>query len=248
MNKSIFLSGLPIPFPELGVSIRPPLVQELLAIGETDFYSALEYLILDVKKMDNIVSSDTSNFEVLLNIVVEQVQKGNLKIYYNIIQVLSLIFPDFEIYLTLDELSLISLGEKKEKISFNKDTFQIFQEILKEMFCLNNYKAGQDIQKYNPSGSRAKEIAEKFKKRHKTLDKINNQETSKDFLILSKYVSILSVGLQKNMSDLLKYNVFQLTDEFERFNLYTAFDLNIKARLAGATDIDEVENWTKDLY
>ena len=50
------------------------------------------------------------------------------------------------------------------------------------------------------------------------------------------------------MNSLLNYTVFQIYDEFERFNLKTAFDLNLQVRMAGATDVEEAENWMKDLY
>jgi hypothetical protein len=76
------------------------------------------------------------------------------------------------------------------------------------------------------------------------------QESQKEqkVSILNRYVSILTVGEHKDMNSLLNYTVFQIYDEFERFNLKTAFDLNLQVRMAGATDVEEAENWMKDLY
>ena len=66
--------------------------------------------------------------------------------------------------------------------------------------------------------------------------------------ILSRYVSILAVGEQKNINDLMNYTVYQLFDEFDRFELKEQFDLYIRAQLAGARDLKEVDNWKKDIH
>ena len=216
------------------------------SIGESNFYSALEYLIVDAKIIKDVYISNMSNLELLLGILDEQLSKDN-KIYDNIIQIFNLLFPNFEVVLSKKELALVSANDQKElKLIFNNNNFIIFQNIIKEMFCLNNNKNSNE-QKYNPSGQRAQEIANKFKKRHEILND-NKDDKTEQISILTRYVSILSVGLKKNMLDLLKYTLFQLIDEFERFNLYTTFDLNIRVRLAGASDVEEAENWTKDLY
>ena len=39
----------------------------------------------------------------------------------------------------------------------------------------------------------------------------------------------------------------RIMDEFKRFQKKEAYDMNIKARLAGATDLDEVDNWMENI-
>ena len=46
----------------------------------------------------------------------------------------------------------------------------------------------------------------------------------------------------------MDYTVYQLKDEFERFQKKQNFDFNMKARLAGATDLEEVDNWMEDIH
>jgi len=50
------------------------------------------------------------------------------------------------------------------------------------------------------------------------------------------------------MNDLLRLTVYQLFDEFERFELKQSYDVYFEAKLAGAKDIDEVDNWMKEIH
>jgi len=56
------------------------------------------------------------------------------------------------------------------------------------------------------------------------------------------------VGLNKDKNELSNYTVYQLMDEFERFQRYQSFDIYIKAKMAGAQDLEEVDNWMGDLH
>ena len=46
----------------------------------------------------------------------------------------------------------------------------------------------------------------------------------------------------------MQYTVYQLFDEFQRFELKQSHDTYLKAKLAGAKDLDEVENWMKNIH
>jgi hypothetical protein len=93
---------------------------------------------------------------------------------------------------------------------------------------------------YNPSGEVARRIAEKLKQRKQKLAELN--EGQKKIDILSRYVSILSVGEHKDMNSLLNLSVYQLFDEFERFKLKMNYDIYLQAKMAGAKDLKEVED------
>jgi hypothetical protein len=115
------------------------------------------------------------------------------------------------------------------------------------MFNLNMDGA---VEQYNPSGDMAKRIAEKFKKRHEILTKmahLEQEDNGNHFSILSRYVSILAVGLQKDFNFLMQYTVYQIINEFQRFQLKMQWDAYIQARMAGAKDLEEVDNWMIDL-
>jgi len=73
-------------------------------------------------------------------------------------------------------------------------------------------------------------------------------QKEKSVSILSQYISILSVGEKKDMNELLQYTVYQLFDEFRRFKLKEEYDLYVKAKMAGAKDLEEIENWMSDIH
>jgi hypothetical protein len=85
---------------------------------------------------------------------------------------------------------------------------------------------------YNPANKAAEAIAKKFRDRHKKLSK--KEDGVKSIDILSRYVSILALGNHHTISELMEYTVYQLFDEFRRFEKKMSYDTWFKAKLAGA--------------
>ena len=75
---------------------------------------------------------------------------------------------------------------------------------------------GEEGSDYNPSGDLAKRIADKMKKRHQKLQQVKGESK---ISVLGRYISILAVGEQKDMNSLLQYTVYQLSEEFRRYQL-----------------------------
>ena len=50
------------------------------------------------------------------------------------------------------------------------------------------------------------------------------------------------------MNSFMRYTVYQLFDEFQRFELKVGYDIYFQARIAGAKDIKEPEDWMKELH
>ena len=118
------------------------------------------------------------------------------------------------------------------------------EKLLNQIFCLGQ---GTGIDgDYNPSGDMAKRIADKLNRRKQKLAEIKPQEHK--IAILSRYLSILTIGQNMNLNDLLQYTVYQLFDIFERYQLKVQNDFYFKAKLAGASDLQEVEDWMKDIH
>ena len=46
----------------------------------------------------------------------------------------------------------------------------------------------------------------------------------------------------------MNYTVYQLYDEFQRFELKQNFDIYLQAKMAGAKDMEEVDNWMKEIH
>jgi len=243
LNDLLLLSGNDIPFPEARLAIHQPTIKEIAYIGEENFYMGCEFLKFSKDKLDEkdrIHLENYSNFEVLMSIMREQnavVQKQKTCV----LMLLSILFPYYTISF---KDNYISLKEDKEEIEYiiDNDNFEEFKKILNTIFCLD----GENSASYNPGGEMAKRIAQKLNRRHQKLAEEKPQEHK--IAILCRYVSILAVGQQKDMNSLLQYTVYQLLDEFKRYELKIQYDTYFKAKLAGAKDLKEVEDWMKDIH
>ena len=92
----------------------------------------------------------------------------------------------------------------------------------------------------------ARKIADKIKQGHAKKAKLA-PETK--IAILSRYLSILAVGQQKDINMLMNYTVYQLMDEFNRFELKLHYETWEKYKIAGATNLGEAPaDWLKNIH
>lgn len=240
-NDLLYLSGNDIPFAAARVNITQPKIKDIALLGESNFYAGVEFLKFDkdiLSDEDKSKLGNHSNFDVLIAIMNEK----NITIQQQRIQltmVLALLFPLYSIEIKTD---CISLEKDNEEFRIDRNNFEEFKQIIKHMFCLD----GGENDDYNPSGAMARQIAEKLKKRRQQISQAKGD--NKKISILEKYVSILTVGEQKDMNSLLNYTVYQLFDELKRYQLKLAWDINLKARMAGAQDLKDAEDWMQDLH
>ena len=216
-------------------------------MGEENFFVGCGFLDFSKKLLsdkDKISLENYHDFDIFMSIVINgRNDKNTKKSIESAFLVLDLMFPLYQI--TVRD-GMIVLSQDGKEFYINKTNFDAFRKILSSMFNLNLNKSADG--EYNPTGDMATRIAEKFKKRHEQLMKIENSKTqNKNFSILSRYVSILAIGCQKDLNDLMKYTIYQLYDEFQRFQLKMQWDAYIEARMAGAQDLEEVDNWMIDL-
>ena len=85
-------------------------------------------------------------------------------------------------------------------------------------------------------------------KLNKRRQKLAEQKGDQKVSILNRFASILAIGQKQDLNEILDYTVYQLFDQFDRFSLKEHFDAHLKAQLAGARDLGEVEDWKKDLH
>lgn len=217
-NDLLFLSGNDIPIEEVHLLLHPPTIKEISYLGEDNFFSGCEFLKFNKNKLnteDRNRLENISNFEILMSIMREKnpsVQKARA----DATMVLALLFPTYEIQ--IDEINMvIKFKQDENEFYLNKDNYDYFIKVLNEVLCLGG---GANDSDYNPSGNLASQIADKLRDRHNKLAARNkdNQKVA----ILSRYVSILAVGENKDMNSLLNYTIYQLFDEFKRFQLKLA--------------------------
>ena len=100
---------------------------------------------------------------------------------------------------------------------------------------------------YNPKGKKAQEIADKIMAGRRKVAELNKgQKFESPF---TKYVSVLTLGVPSmSLHDCVNLTMFQIYDLMERYGLYTAWDLDIRSRLAGASPDGKPEDWTKSIH
>lgn len=241
VNDLLLLSGNDIPFTSAQMTIHQPTIKEIAYIGEECFFTGCELLNFSkniLSEEDKIHLEDKTNFDILIAILKEQnaVMQRN-KNYVHM--VLALIFPLYSIRFLKDCIEFSKEDEEKHYI--NNKNFEEFKVILNDMF---SFKKDETLE-FNPSGDMAKRIADKLKKRHQ---KLADKESNKKIDIISRYVSILAVGQKKDMNTFFNYTVYQLFDEFKRYQLKEGYDIYIQAKMAGAKDLKEVDDWMADIH
>lgn len=249
MDNLTLLSGADIPFPEAQVTIHQPRWGEIGYIGEEGFLLACELLTFGKERLssqDELLLKDESDFSIFLSLLLTTKSFKMKKSQISTIMLLSMIFPNYRMDFDMNKgIILVEEGQEKE-CYINEKNFGQFKQILKEVFCLN--RDGTDNQSYNPGGDAAKAIAEKLKAGHAKVAALNGNKESKKISFFSRYISILAIGQKNDVNIYNNYTVFQLYDQFDRFELKESSDKYFEAKVAGASGLDDVENWMKELH
>lgn len=242
VNDLLLLSGNDIPFVPAQITIHQPTIREIAYLGEEAFFTGCQLLNFSkniLSEEDKLNLEERTNFDILIAILREQnavMQKNRNCVN----MVLALIFPEYEISFEKD---CIRLKKENEEHKIDNSNYEEFKSVISSVFSFGNSKDSKPD--FNPSGDLAKKIADKLKKRHQ---KLAETKPAQKVDILSRYVSILTVGQQKDMNALLNYTTYQLFDEFKRYELKMGHDIYVQAKMAGAKDLKEVEDWMQDIH
>lgn len=214
-NDLLLLSGNDIPIEEIHLLLHQPTIKEIALIGEDKFFSGCEFLRFSKEKLnseDRNRLENISNFNIIMSIMREKNPSVQKQVACAMM-VLSLLFPTYSIQVNYEKMT-IDFKQEEMTFSLDENNYDIFVKVLNEILSLE----GSDSTDYNPSGDLARQIADKLRDRQAKLAAAkgnNNQKVA----ILSRYVSILAVGENKDMNSLLNYTVYQLFDEFKRYQL-----------------------------
>lgn len=238
-TRLAMICGTDIPVPSCQLVLHQPTLEEISYIGERDFFSGAQTLCLHKSMFieDKILLMTTTNFQIFMMIMSEKEAKDKKEAVKS---VLTLLLPDYQILFTPN-----SLVFKKDNITIliDEENFEIFQEALRDIFCMND--GPMDQQTFNPINDKAKAIADKIMKgRQKVAELKGNSNVS----VFTQYISMLTIGLHISMLELKKLTMFQLYDLVERFMLYINWDIDLRSRLAGAKPDEHPENWMKNIH
>ena len=234
------MTGVDIPSPQLQTVLHQPTIYEISLIGETNFFTGVQCLLINKKLIQvqgNLDLSSLSNFYIFTMVIKEDPMKKE-----SVKQVLSLIFPNYSIVFTPQS---ILLNKDQIQVIIDESNFELFQENIKPFLSPGFKDSADGAGTFNPQGSKAEEIARKLMRGR---ERVAAQKQGSGGSVLSQYLSVLTVGIPMSLHDLKNLTLFQFFDLMERYTLYSSWDVDLRARMAGAKIDTPIENWMKSLH
>lgn len=235
------ICGTDLLIPECNLVAHQPRIKEISFIGESDFFIGAQTLCLHKTMFveDKTILDSINNFQIFMTIMLQDETKDKKA---NILNVLNLLFPSYKVNVTPN--SLLFMKEGVPPITVDGNNFEALQEVLRLIFCMHN--GPMDQQAFNPANDKAREIAQKLMRGRQ---RVAAQSGNSNVSVFSQYMSILTIGLgSMSLQDLTNLTMFQLYDLMERYTLYTAWDLDVRQRLAGGKPEGTPDNWMKNIH
>ena len=240
-SRLSLICGTDMLIPECNLVAHQPRIKEISFIGESDFFIGAQTLCLHKTMFieDKTILDSINNFQIFMTIMLQDETKDKKA---NILNVLNLLFPSYKVNVTPN--SLLFIKEGVPPITVDGNNFEALQEVLRLIFCMHN--GPMDQQAFNPANDKAREIAQKLMRGRQ---RVAAQNGNSNVSVFSQYMSILTIGLgSMSLQDLTNLTMFQLYDLMERYTLYTAWDLDVRQRLAGGKPEGTPDNWMKNIH
>ena len=234
------MAGIDIPIPECQLIMHQPTIKEIAYMGEENFFQGIQYLCLQKNMViqDESLLESITNFQIFMTIMQEK-QTADKKA--DVVQVLSLLFPKYQVIFTPRS---IMFNSTEENLMIDEGNFESLQSTISEVFCIQN----SDAAAFNPANKKAKEIADKLMKARQKVAKLK-AENGGGGSALAQYVSTITIGVASmSLQNCLDLTMYQLYDLMERYSLYINWDIDLKSRLAGGKPDKPVENWMKNIH
>ena len=244
------MTGVDIPIPELQLVLHQPTIKEISMMGEKDFFIALQFLCLHKANYikDDFLLQQVTNFDIFMEVLndkqVAQEFSNTFDLKGIINSLITLLFGDYQVLFTPQSLILILNENKDISIIIDKNNFDILQEKLRAVFCLNTNILGEQGA-FNPKGTKAKEIAEKLMRGRQ---RVAAQKKDTNESVFVRYLSILSIGVPMDLTKLIELTVYQIYDLIERYGLLLDWDIDLRVRLAGGTPNSQAESFMKNIH
>lgn len=243
------ISGVDIPIPELQTAIHQPSVKEISYIGEENYFQAMQMIcfnkqILLAANEENKALAQLNDFDIFMTLISDPKMKNVTEKKESIINLFTLLFPNYNVQF-LPHSVFFNNTTTKHSFIIDENNFNKLQMILSQVGALEN-SAGGTNSSFKPANDAAAKIAAKLMKGRSRAAQTRGESEGG---ILSRYVSILTIGLNSmSLENCLNLTVYQLYDLIERYGLYTNWDLDIKSRLAGGKPDSKPDDWMKNIH
>lgn len=239
------------------VKIHQPKVKEIALIGEGKFFQGMNIFYIGSEPLEEFVNNLDTITEGEKNLLIESATAydnllflmqasslGENKDKFTVIDmtktVFKLILPDYNFIFNSEKgVMLLMAQDKSDSIVVDRDLFLQLKDIAVQIFLLNQFFDNEEQQDMSEA---ARKIADKIATAEKKIKQANG-ESQED----SQFARILSImGMKNELDYLSNLTVYQLYNQFERFNLMTNYDQSMQASLAGASNVELVD-WYKKI-
>lgn len=234
------MTGIDVPIPEIQIILHQPTCKEIALIGRESYLSGAQCLCLNKSNFsqDKSLLKNTSTFQIFMTVMTDETMKDKKE---NTIKTLQLFFPQYSVKFLPRSLGLFNLETKEMKI-IDDQNFEILQEYIKDVLCITKDKTS-----FNPQGNKAKEIAAKLERGRQRIAAQKAADNSGD--MFTQYLSVITIAISSmSLQEAMNLTLFQLKDLVERYSMYSAWEIDIRSRLAGAKINKEPEDWMKNIH
>lgn len=246
MDKLALMTGVDIPIPELQTVIHQPTIKDISYLGEETYFLLLQLVCFNKEALivanpqGEVVLRAMNNFQIFMTLTGENSKNNNYKA--DLQNLFQLFFPGFTVQF-LPRGIFFNNSDTKTSFTVDETNFDNLQSIILQISGLSSMASGKNAQ-YKPHGKKAAEIAAKLMRGRAKASGQKSEGT-----VFDRYVSILTVGLNSmSLNDCISMTVYQLFDLIERYGLYTAWDIDIKSRLAGGKPDDKPDDWMQSIH
>lgn len=241
------MTGQMVMIPDPPLMMTQPTLHSIGLLGQANFYTAvilLAYPSRVVKLSKEMKDFQFNDFDIIMQVM--RAEDDASKINSSLaLMLLSMMFPQYEIK-AVGNMILLNQKENGSQVIINSNNYENIRQAIIQIFKLEELVGSETIDNKDDSPM-VKRIKEKFRKRHEILAKKNKGSGKMD--ILSRYMSIVSIGLNIPMTDIKQYTVYELFDNYKRAQLKDEFDLYVKraTSFGGVKKEEKVVNWQKSL-
>lgn len=244
INPSVFRAGTDFIIKELGIFIHQPKYIELAQFGDYEIIMFCNIIGIDKADVikDPTMLEGVTNLQSLLAVLSMKESRRERQVFTNFIE---LLFNMYKVSFTDSSIILTFIPKDKTEeieIEIDGDGFEILKEYIYKMFPVFSNNSEET---YNAVGKDANKIKEKILEARKKLKErhIKDATDEEQVDLFGRYCLILSVGLSLDYEKLVNCTVFQIISQYNSYDAKKLFDHYIKQLEAGATNIDQVEDW-----
>ena len=204
-----------------GVPIYPLALRKIAKIGYERFSEEMKFLCLNESDISLLAKKDISDVGLYVYLVGVALKDSDL--------MNKLVF-------WLSQITHSQISFSRKKMCFCGDSFEIKKENFQDIQNVIRLRNGmQDIteEEENPDNDAARRVLLRRKEERLKRKKIKTPD-EESALTLDDLVSIFASGMKMSMDEVMKYDLYQFNNQFNRLKIMDDYEVNVLALLHGA--------------